>query len=147
MISKADIDAIVEREAVPDSPVLSVYFDTDQSKASNLNRKFEASLKDMLRAVEACLDKAQLKSFSADSERVRQYVSALEPRGKGLILFCDDSENFFWPREIKASVRNSARWNDTRYILPLLEILDEYERYGVVLVDKAHARLFYRIYR
>src|SRR5206468_4140564 len=82
------------------------------------------------------------KSFSAESERVRQYVSALEPRGKGSILFCDDSENFFWPREIKASVRNSARWNDTPYILPLLEILDEYERYGVVLVDKAHARLF-----
>src|SRR5437762_13953598 len=82
MISKADIDAIVEREAVPDSPVLSVYLDTDQSKASNLNRKFEASLKDMLRTVEACLDKAQLKSFSADSERVRQYVSALELRGK-----------------------------------------------------------------
>ena len=142
MISKADIEAIVGRKAVPDSPVLSVYLDIDQGKASNLNRRFEASLKSMLRSIEARLDEMQLKSFSADAERTRQYVSGLEPRAKGLIVFSDDSENFFWPREIQAPVPNHARWTDTVYILPLLEILDEYERYGVVLVDKAHARLF-----
>jgi len=142
MISKADIEAIVERRAVPGSPVLSVYLDIDQSKASNLQRRFEASLNNMLRSIEARLDETQLPSFSADSERVRRFVSGLEPQGTGLILFCDDSENFFWSREIKPSVRNNARWSDTRWIVPLLDILDDYERYGVVLVDKAHARLF-----
>ena len=40
----------------------------------------------------------------------------LEPRAKGLILFSDDSENFFWAREIKAAVRNRARWEDTPYV-------------------------------
>jgi peptide chain release factor subunit 1 len=142
MISKADIEEIVERRPVPDSPVLSVYLDIDQSKASNLHRRFEASLKDLLRSIETQLDEKRLKSFSADAGRVRQFVSGLEPRTKGLILFCDDSENFFWSREIKPSVRNNVRWNDTPHIAPLLEILDEYERYGVILVDKAHARLF-----
>jgi peptide chain release factor subunit 1 len=142
MISKADIEAIVERKAVPGSPVLSLYLDIDQSKANNLQRRFEASLNDMLRSIEASLDETQLQSFSADSERVRRFVSGLEPQGKGLILFCDDSENFFWSREIKPSVRNNTRWSDTPYIVPLLAILDEYERYGVLLVDKAHARLF-----
>ena len=141
MISKADIEAIVERKGVPGSPVLSVYLDIDQNKASNLKRRFEASLNDMLRSIEARLDEKQLQSFSADAARVRRFVSGLEPEGKGLILFCDDSENFFWAREIKPSVRNNARWSDTPYIRPLLEILDEYERYGVALVDKAHARL------
>jgi peptide chain release factor subunit 1 len=142
MISKADIEEIVERKPVPDSPVLSVYLDIDQSKASNLHRRFEASLKDLLRSIETQLDEKRLKSFSADAERVRQFVSGFEPRAKGLILFCDDSENLFWSREIKPSVRNNVRWNDTPHIAPLLEILDEYERYGVILVDKAHARLF-----
>jgi hypothetical protein len=133
MISKADIEAIVERKAVPGSPVLSVYLDIDQSKASNLQRRFEASLHNMLRSIEASLDETRLPSFSADAERVRRFVSGLEPQGKRLILFCDDSENFFWAREIKPSVRNNARWSDTPYIVPLVEILDEYERYGVVL--------------
>ena len=142
MISKADIEQIVERKAVPGSPVLSVYLDIDQTKANNLQRRFEASLNNMLRSIEARLDEKQLQSFSADAARVRRFVSGLEPEGKGLILFCDDSENFFWAREIKPSVRNNARWSDTPYIRPMLEILDEYERYGVLLVDKAHARLF-----
>jgi peptide chain release factor subunit 1 len=142
MISKSDFDAIAEREPVPDSPVLSVYLDVDQSKSKNLKRRFEAALNDMLRSIEARLDKPQLPRFAADAERARQYVSDLEPRAKGLILFCDDSENFFWSREIKALVRNIARWSDAPYIVPLIEILDEYERYGVVLTDKEQARLF-----
>ncbi len=142
MISKADIEEIVERKAVPGSPVLSVYLEVDQNKAANLNRRFEVSLKDMLRSIETRLNQQELRSFSADAARVRRFVSGLELEGKGLILFCDDSENFFWSREIRAPVRNNARWSETPYIVPLLEILDEYERYGVILVDKAHARLF-----
>lgn len=43
MIYGADIDELVERKAVADSPVLSVYLDVDQSRASNLKRKFEVS--------------------------------------------------------------------------------------------------------
>ena len=62
MISKAEIDAIVERRAVPGSPVLSVYLDIDQSKAANLDRRFEASLKTMLRSIEAPSDEKQAKS-------------------------------------------------------------------------------------
>jgi peptide chain release factor subunit 1 len=142
MISKSEIEALVERKAVPDSPVLSVYLDTDQSKAGNLKRRFEGSLKEMLRSIETGLSENQAKHFSADAERARHFVADLEPRAKGLILFCDESENFFWTREIHAAVRNKARWSDTPYIVPLLEIVDEYERYGVVLVDRAHARLF-----
>ena len=44
-----------QRRAVPGSPVLSVYLDIDQSKAANLNRRFEASLKDMLRSIETAI--------------------------------------------------------------------------------------------
>ena len=113
MISKSEIEALVEREAMPDSPVLSVYLDVDQSKAGNLKRRFEASLKEMLRSIETGLSENQSKHFSADAERARHFVADLEPRAKGLVLFCDDSENFFWPREVKAPVRNLARWDDT----------------------------------
>ena len=60
MISKADIEQIVERKAAPDSPVLSAYLDIDQNKASNLHRRFEASLKVMLRSIEVrCLERSR----------------------------------------------------------------------------------------
>jgi peptide chain release factor subunit 1 len=39
-------------------------------------------------------------------------------------------------------VRNGLWWRDTPYARPLIEILDEHERYGVILTDREHARLF-----
>lgn len=142
MISKADIEQLVERKAGRDSPILSIYLDTDQSKASNLKRGFEVELKNILRPIKTSLDKEQLELFAPDAERVRRFVSELEPAGKGLVAFCDVSENFFWTREIKVPLRNNARWSEMAYLRPLLELNDEYERYGVVLVDREHARLF-----
>jgi peptide chain release factor subunit 1 len=142
MISKTALQPLVERTPVPGSPVLSIYLDTDQSKAANLHRKFEASFKAMLRSIEAGLQEDQGQAFSADAELARQYVSDYRPRGKGLVLFCDDSESFFWSRELRVPVRNTARWNDTPYLLPLLAMLDEHERYGVALVDRELGRLF-----
>src|SRR5258708_17821889 len=142
MISKSDVDAIVGGKAVPDSQFLSVFLDIDQSKPVNLKRRFEAALHDMLRSLEAQLDEPKRDSFSADARRMRQHVSTLEPRAKGWICFADDSEDFFWTREIKVPVRALARWQDTPYVAPMLEVLDEYERYGVVLADKEQARLF-----
>jgi peptide chain release factor subunit 1 len=142
MIRQSDLEEVAQYKAVPGSPVLSVYLDIDQGNAANLHRGYEVSLANMLRAIESRLEEAQLPGFAADAGRARQYVARLEPRGKGLILFCDDSEDFFWSREIKMPLRNTARWSEAPYLLPLLAIMDEYERYGIALVDKARARLF-----
>ena len=145
MISRGDIDMLLERKPAADSPVLSVYLDTDQRKQANLDREFETALGDMLRAVGAGLRDThgkQRESFAADAARVRDFVSSLEPKGKAAIVFADDSEDFFWAREIMAPVSNHARWSETPYLLPLLKVFDEYERYGVVLTDRERARLF-----
>jgi peptide chain release factor subunit 1 len=142
MISKTDIDALVERKAVPGSPVLSVYLDIDQSKSANLNRRFEAALKSLLDSLEAGLSQERREHFQSDAEPIRQYVARLEPRAKGVILFSDRSEDFFWTRGIQVELRSRARWDDAPYLTPLLEIVDEHERYGVVLLDKESARLF-----
>ena len=40
----------------------------------NLKGGFETSLHNMLRSIEAPLDKAQLKDFSEDAGRVKQFV-------------------------------------------------------------------------
>jgi peptide chain release factor subunit 1 len=142
MISKPDIEVLANRQAVAGSPVLSVYLDVDQSKAANLNRQFEAGLDSLTASAAAGLNSEERENFSADAEPVRRFVAGWEPRGKGLIFFSDASENFFWSSAINLPVRNRARWSDTPYVAPLLEIIDDHECYGVVLVDKEHARLF-----
>jgi hypothetical protein len=122
MISKADVEELRKREVVSDSPVLSVYLDVDQGKASNLNRHFEAVLKDLLRSIETQLDKKQLDNFAADAERVQDFVSRFEPGGKGLIIFCDDSENFWWAHETIAVETDDGRTTLLRFEhVPLVE--------------------------
>ncbi len=140
MISQADIDALRERKSAPERPVLSVFLDVDQSKAVNLNRKFEARLQDILRSAAAGASEKQAESFAAAAARARDFVSALEPIGKGAIAFAD-AEQLLWAREVMVALESGARWSET-YLLPLLKIIDEHERYGVVLADKARARLF-----
>lgn len=143
MLSRRDIEALIEREAKPESPVLSVYLDVDQSRAVNLNRGFEAALGNMLRSIERQLEETeQREKFTADAQRIQEFIANYTPSALSLILFCDASENFLWQRELRAPIRSEARWSAPPYLRPLLEVLDEYERYGVIVADRRQARLF-----
>jgi peptide subunit release factor 1 (eRF1) len=142
MITKRELDTLLQREAKPASPVLSIYLDTDQSKAINVNRAFEVVLKNMLRDVEQTLDKQARKAFEADVSPMLDFLENYREPKRGLVIFHDESEVFFWFQSLNVAVRNGVWWRDTPYLRPLIEILDEYERYGVVLTDREHARLF-----
>jgi peptide chain release factor subunit 1 len=143
MISKQDLENLLERPGQPGSPVLSVYLDVDQSRAANLNRGFETALKSMLRSIEQQLAAERERAeFAADAERLLRFASDYQPRARSLVIFCDASQDFFWVWELHAPVRNDARWGGAPYVRPLLEALDEFERYGVILADRAQARLF-----
>lgn len=142
MISRRDIEALVERPA-GGGPVLSVYLDVDQSRSANLNRGFETNLRNMLRAVEEQVgDRRQRDELAKDAARVLRFAAGYRPAGRSLAMFCDDSEGLFRSWEVRAALVNDARWRDTPYVRPLLEALDEYERFGVLLADRSQARLF-----
>lgn len=142
MISKLDLQEIVEFNSRPGSSTLSVYLDVDQSNAANLNRMFEVSLFNVLREVEEKLDSHQRSDFQADALRVQKLVEGYRPQAKGLVIFCDTAGDFFRVYEIQLPVKTEARWSEKPYLRPLLEIIDEHERYGVILTDRAQARLF-----
>jgi len=141
-LSRADLEELMKRDAKPGSPVLSVFLDTDQSRNINLKRAFGAVLKDMLRDIRQKLDKEAQAEFDADAERIRQFVAEYRDVKRGLVVFCDASEKLFWHRELNVRVRNRARWDETLQVRPLIEMLDEYERYAVVLTDRKQARFF-----
>ena len=61
MISRRDVEALMERDVQPDSPVLSVYLNTDQSDAANIQRAFAVVFRNMLREVEGPNDKDKQK--------------------------------------------------------------------------------------
>jgi peptide subunit release factor 1 (eRF1) len=142
-IARAELEELIQRDAQPDSHVLSVYLNVDQSRAVNLNRGYAAALKAQLRSIEHQLDDEKLRrEFADDAQRVVQTIASYEPRGRGLAIFCDASNTFFWKRELSIGVENEVRWDERPYVRPLIEALDEYERYAIVLTGREQARLF-----
>lgn len=143
MITRAEVEKLLERKSPEGSPVLSVYLNVDLSRAENLNRGFETTLANLLRSVERGIeDRREREQFEAAAARVRRFVAGYAPRGAALVVFCDASEKSFWSRELHAGVRSDVRWAPAPHIRPLLELLDEHERYGVILTDRVRSRLF-----
>ncbi|HEY8459324.1 MAG TPA: hypothetical protein VIM99_03035 [Blastocatellia bacterium] len=142
MISRAELETLIGRGGKSGHPVLSVYLDVDQSKETNLNRKFEVSLGNMLRELEhGIVDQYEHLEFAADAELAARFASGYRPGARSLVIFCDALEDFLWHREMDVPMLNEARWGKTFYLRPLIETIDEYERYGVILTDRAQARL------
>ncbi|MDX6711512.1 MAG: peptide chain release factor subunit 1 [Blastocatellia bacterium] len=142
MISKNELELLKEREPKPGSPVLTVYLNTDLSLEANIDRGFKIMLKDLLRDIEQRLDMEERKEFEADAERVKHFVEYYHEPQRGLVMFVDDSEDFFQIQELRVGVRDRAWWSETPYLRPLIEIMDEHERYGLVVTDRKQARLF-----
>ncbi|HEV7798337.1 MAG TPA: hypothetical protein VGO73_09290 [Pyrinomonadaceae bacterium] len=138
-LSRAEVESLMRRDG---KPVLSVYLDTDQSREINLERGFEIVLKDLLHEIRQKLDQEARQEFDPDADSVRQFVEEYRDLKRGLVIFADASEKFLWHKEFNLRIRNGARWNDSPYVRPLIEILDEYERYAVVLTDRKRARFF-----
>jgi len=141
MISREDLKTLLSQVPEAESPVLSVYLNVDQSQAVNLNRGFEAALKSLIQNSERQLSETQKKDFIRDAEIAASFVADYQPEGKSLVLFCDASRDFMWKKSLSVALDNRIQWNLRPYIRPLLEVRDEFERIGMVIADRANARL------
>jgi peptide subunit release factor 1 (eRF1) len=57
-------------------------------------------------------------------------------------MFVDGTDGFFEQQELRLSMQNLCRWDFEFFLNPLAAATDDFERYGIVLVDRANARLF-----
>lgn len=142
MVTQAELTELLHLQGQPDSPILSIYLDVDQTDMSNLNRGFEVTLRNLLNQCESGLAEESKPAFREDAKKVIAYISEYTPQHRTLIVYCDVSTDLFWARSIRVPLPNRCFWERRPYLRPLFEAQDEYERYGVILTDRAHARLF-----
>jgi peptide subunit release factor 1 (eRF1) len=141
-ISKTELESLIARTAQEDACVLSIYLNVDQSRSGNLNRGYLRTLKELLRNCEQRLANAsERKAFAALAERVLAHVASFGAPARTLVLFCD-AAGMFWNRALHIPLESAVRWEPKPYLRPLTEAMDEYERYGVALVDREKARVF-----
>jgi hypothetical protein len=144
MISYEDIRELEQYQPKPDSGVLSLYVNVDQSKASNLNRGFETAVEDQCRRIaeqEATSENGRLSKFESERHRVMRFLKEYTPKGKSLVIFSDSTREFWWHRDLQVDVPTRARWSPQPWVRPLLELVEDTDRLAAVLIDKQCARI------
>ncbi len=119
---------------------LTLYLDIDQTKQANRNgghiTQAEAMVKELRTAGE------NDEELEAASERALELVRRLEPRAKTALVVTQSKGEVAEAHQIRVPIAPSIHWRRGAYLRPVVEALDEYERYAVVLTDKKRARIF-----
>jgi peptide subunit release factor 1 (eRF1) len=122
--------------------VLSVYLDVDQSRAANLNRGFERAFESRIKMIARRFEEEYEQSdFARCAGDIRKLLSSYEPHARSLIVFAR-SAGPIWFREVNVELGTEVHWGAAPYLHPLVEVLDEFETYTVVVADRARSRVF-----
>jgi peptide subunit release factor 1 (eRF1) len=122
--------------------VLSIYLDVDQSKAANLSRGFESAFESRIQLIERRFEEEyEQADFLHCVKDIRKLLSGYEPHTRSLVVFAS-STGPIWFREVNVEVGTEVHWGAAPYLHPLVEVLDEFETYIVVVADRAHSRVF-----
>lgn len=141
--SDTELQTLLQYQPQPGRKILSLYLEIDQSRPGNLNHGYLRTLKDLLRSVEQRLgSEAERAEFQRNASRIQVSVAGMDVHGRSLVMISEASNDFFWSRELSIPLCPQARWDSKPYLRPLIEAVDEYERYVVVVVDRERARLF-----
>ncbi len=141
MISNDELRQLQEYPSGPDTSVLSLYVNVDQSNAANLNRGFLTAVENLFRRMS---DTGENNKATLETEcrRVLDFLRDHTPRGKGLVVFSDSRSGFWWQRDLQAPLPTDARWSPSPWVRPLLEVMEEHDRFAVALVDNHRAKIF-----
>jgi peptide chain release factor subunit 1 len=83
------------------------------------------------------------ESLERDVERIREYLSGIDPSAEGLALFACSAGDLFEAIPLAAPIDEHRLFiSDQPHVYPLARLLDQYPRYAVVVADTHHARLF-----
>lgn len=142
MIAQEGVRKLTALSGKSGEKILSLYLSLEPPAGKPLFRGFETLFKSLTHSLEKEIKDEEIDEFRRDCARVRNFLTDYKPAGRSLAVFADESRDFVWAKEFNVPVSGHACWREKPRLLPLLEALDEYERYGVILTDKRRARLF-----
>jgi len=141
MLTLNDIHMLASREARHEDSVLTLYLDIDQSRQANLNRGFENQFRDMAAGIRTAIkNPEQLNLFEIACQRIKRFVSKADVNARSLVAAFDAIDGFLWAEQLDLPLPNRLHWNREVLIEPLVAAIDEYERVGIVLLDRANLR-------
>jgi hypothetical protein len=128
-----DVRQAIEFESEVQTPILSVYLNVDPSRRTA--DKYKLALRNLLnRAAGANPD---------DCKRMQNYLEmGFNRQGRSLVMFSCAAHDFWWAKNYMVPVEDAVFVGRRPYVRQLAQLMDTYERYGVVHVDSLGARLY-----
>ncbi|MCI0519479.1 MAG: hypothetical protein L0Z70_04400 [Chloroflexi bacterium] len=130
MLTERDLQELLDYQGP--APVLSVYLNTEPAEGSNDVIKLR--LRSMLKEINAAEDVLKIERFIEHE---------FDWSGRSVALFSCAAGDFFRAYSLAVPLRSRVRLDDRPYVKPLADLLDSFGGYGVALVDKQGARMFY----
>jgi peptide subunit release factor 1 (eRF1) len=129
MLTESDLRELLEYQ--PGHPVLSVYLNTDPAAQADGHK---LHLRTMLKDVNLPDDVAAVERF---------FSTQYDGSGRSVAMFSCAPDGFWRAYPLAIAVRSRVRINSQPHVKPLADLLDAFGGYGVALVDKQGARMFY----
>ena len=110
---------------------------------SNPKGDYAIRFKNMLRTTVESLDKQVHKKVEKDLEELQSYVLSNKRDFKnGLVIIASGAESFRKEYNLSVPIKSELIVDKTPYVKPLIDIMDNYKRYAIFLVNKESARVF-----
>jgi|Deesub1362B_J571_1020462.scaffolds.fasta_scaffold00036_26 peptide chain release factor subunit 1 len=110
---------------------------------TNQRGEYVTHLKNLVKETEKQTDKNILKKVKKDFEKIESFINTNKREfKKGLVIISSQEVSFWRTYHLSIPVKNLLVVDKTPFINPLLDIIDNYPRYLILLIEKEFARLF-----
>lgn len=131
MINESDLQELANFRS-QGKPALSLYLNTD------LTQQPKEQCKLVLRNL---LQKVGGTASNKDSTKVERFFDLeYDWQAKSVALFSSADRKFWRVYPLALPIESEVHTGDRLYLKPLTQLFDEYDRYGVILVDRESAR-------
>jgi peptide chain release factor subunit 1 len=130
MLSESDLRELIEVST--DQPMLSVYLNTVPTEGNA--DAYKLRLRNMFKEVPLRQDVAVVERY-LDHEYERS--------GRSIAIFSCAGKGFFRAYSLAVPIPSQVYVNNRPAVKPLADVMDAFGGFGVVLVDKQGARLFF----
>jgi SAM-dependent methyltransferase len=137
--AKEDLNRIIQLSQSPHG-FLSVYLPTDPAETSTEGIRLRVSA--MLDQLATDLAGTPLEHpFAEERKLVEEYARSLRPGGRGLAIISSLPAQEWDALWLPDPVEEHVRYGRGAYVLPLMDLLDEWEPVALAMVEKDRARL------
>jgi peptide chain release factor subunit 1 len=138
MIRRDQVE-LLERFDGGGANVLSAYLDVEPERRRRA--AYTIVFRDLVRDIRERLDKDAQRDLAAESARIEEWLGTARPSGRGVAVFSCLPRDLWQVHVLPDPVRDVVEYDAAPHLAPLLDVIDEYERYAVAVVDKERARL------